>query len=37
VPGAHPEEAHWGLYDDARRAKPAAGELPLLIAPPSPP
>jgi len=37
VPGPHPEEAHWGLYDDARRAKPAAGELPLLIAPPSPP
>ncbi|HEY1875777.1 MAG TPA: hypothetical protein VGG67_15380 [Steroidobacteraceae bacterium] len=33
VPGAptvHPEEAHWGLYDDARRAKAAARELPRL-------
>jgi exo-beta-1,3-glucanase (GH17 family) len=37
VPDAHPEEAHWGLYDDARRAKPAARELALLTAPPSPP
>jgi exo-beta-1,3-glucanase (GH17 family) len=37
VPGAHPEEAYWGLYDAARRAKPAARELPLLTAPPSPP
>jgi exo-beta-1,3-glucanase (GH17 family) len=36
VPGAHPEEAHWGLYDAARHAKPAAGELPLLTSPPSP-
>jgi len=30
VPGApvvHPEEAHWGLYDDARRPKAAAREL----------
>jgi exo-beta-1,3-glucanase (GH17 family) len=33
VPGAqavHPEEAHWGLYDDARRPKAAARELPAL-------
>jgi exo-beta-1,3-glucanase (GH17 family) len=33
VPGAravHPEEAHWGLYDDARRPKAAARELPRL-------
>jgi exo-beta-1,3-glucanase (GH17 family) len=37
VPGAHPEEAHWGLYDAARHAKPAARELPLLTSPPTPP
>src|SRR5436190_1066678 len=37
VPGAHPEEAHWGLYDAARRAKTAARELRLLTSPPSPP
>jgi exo-beta-1,3-glucanase (GH17 family) len=32
VPGAavHPEEAHWGLYDAARRPKAAALELPAL-------
>ena len=33
VPGApavHPEEAHWGLYDDARHPKAAARELPQL-------
>jgi exo-beta-1,3-glucanase (GH17 family) len=33
VPGAplvHPEEAHWGLYDEARRPKVAARELPRL-------
>ncbi|HTO58453.1 MAG TPA: hypothetical protein VMJ74_11695 [Pseudomonadales bacterium] len=24
VPGVHPEEAHWGLYDAQRRPKPAA-------------
>jgi exo-beta-1,3-glucanase (GH17 family) len=33
VPGApavHPEEAHWGLFDDARRPKAAARELPPL-------
>ena len=28
APGAHPEEAHWGLYDAARRPKTAARELP---------
>ena len=27
VPGGHPEEAHWGLYDANRAAKPAAREL----------
>ncbi len=37
APGPHPEEAHWGLYDVARRAKPAARELALLTSPPSPP
>ena len=37
VPGAHPEEAHWGPYDAARRAKTAARELRLLTSPPSPP
>jgi len=33
VPGApavHPEEAHWGLYDETRRPKVAARELPPL-------
>jgi exo-beta-1,3-glucanase (GH17 family) len=34
---AHAEEAHWGLYDGARRPKPAARELPQLTSPPSPP
>jgi exo-beta-1,3-glucanase (GH17 family) len=29
--GAHPEEAHWGLYDADRRPKAAARELPLLL------
>jgi exo-beta-1,3-glucanase (GH17 family) len=29
-PGVHPEEASWGLYDAARRAKAAARELPPL-------
>ena len=29
-PGVHPEEAHWGLYDGARRPKLAARELPAL-------
>jgi len=27
VPGVHPEEAHWGLYDAARQPKLAAREL----------
>jgi len=27
VPGVHPEEAHWGLYDAERRPKAAAREL----------
>lgn len=30
VPGEHPEEAHWGLYDGARRPKPAANDVPPL-------
>jgi exo-beta-1,3-glucanase (GH17 family) len=30
VPGVHPEEAHYGLYDAERRPKPAARELPKL-------
>ena len=33
VPAAqavHPEEAHWGLYDEERRPKAAARELPPL-------
>jgi exo-beta-1,3-glucanase (GH17 family) len=30
VAGNHPEEAHWGLYDEGRRAKDAALEIPLL-------
>ena len=30
APGAHPEEAHWGLYDEARHPKAAARELPPL-------
>jgi exo-beta-1,3-glucanase (GH17 family) len=34
---AHAEEAHWGLYDGARRPKSAARELPALTSPPSPP
>ena len=29
-PAAHPEEAHWGLYDAERRPKPAALQLPTL-------
>jgi exo-beta-1,3-glucanase (GH17 family) len=27
VPGVHPEEAHWGLYDAQRRAKPAIHDI----------
>ena len=30
VPAVHPEEAHWGLYDAARRPKAAARALPRL-------
>jgi exo-beta-1,3-glucanase (GH17 family) len=30
VAGHHPEEAHWGLYDEERRAKRAAAEVPAL-------
>lgn len=30
VPGEHPEEAHWGLYDELRQPKPVVGEIPLL-------
>lgn len=30
APGVHEEEAHWGLYDAARRPKAAARELPPL-------
>jgi exo-beta-1,3-glucanase (GH17 family) len=30
APAVHPEEAHWGLYDEARRPKAAARELPPL-------
>jgi exo-beta-1,3-glucanase (GH17 family) len=28
VPGAHPEEAHWGLFDAARRPKPVVAVIP---------
>jgi exo-beta-1,3-glucanase (GH17 family) len=31
-PGAHPEEAHWGLFDAGRHPKAAARELPPLPA-----
>jgi exo-beta-1,3-glucanase (GH17 family) len=30
VPGHHPEEAHWGLWEEDRRPKPAANEIPRL-------
>lgn len=30
VPGYHPEEAHWGLYDDKRNAKPVVNNVPPL-------
>ncbi|MBM3513310.1 MAG: hypothetical protein FJX59_06300 [Alphaproteobacteria bacterium] len=30
VPGAHPEEAHWGLFDETRNPKPAVSDIPLL-------
>jgi exo-beta-1,3-glucanase (GH17 family) len=29
-PGVHPEEAHWGLYDERRRAKPVVAAIPNL-------
>lgn len=31
VPGDHPEEAHWGLYDEARNPKPVVSEIPPLV------
>ncbi len=31
-PGIHPEEAHWGLYDEARRPKDVVREIPPLVA-----
>jgi exo-beta-1,3-glucanase (GH17 family) len=37
VTGPHPEEAHWGMYDEARRGKRAARELPPLTSAPKPP
>lgn len=30
VPGPHPEEAHWGLYDERRRPKPVVQQIPVL-------
>jgi exo-beta-1,3-glucanase (GH17 family) len=33
VPGAHPEEAHWGLFHEDRRPKPAVASLPALQQP----
>ncbi|MGE0115049.1 MAG: hypothetical protein AB7T07_09240 [Steroidobacteraceae bacterium] len=30
VPGAHPEEAHWGLYDEQRQPKPVMQAIPVL-------
>ncbi len=33
VPGEHPEEAHWGLYDGKRNPKPVTARIPLLTAP----
>lgn len=30
IAGPHPEEAYWGLYDSARRPKPAVDQLALL-------
>ena len=30
VPGPHPEEAYWGLYDSTRRGKLAVDQLPPL-------
>jgi exo-beta-1,3-glucanase (GH17 family) len=31
APGVHPEEAHWGLYDEERQPKAAARDLPPLM------
>lgn len=31
VAGEHPEEAHWGLYDERRREKPAVVDIPALV------
>ena len=33
IPGEHPAEAHWGLYDAQRRPKAVVAQLPLLDAP----
>jgi len=33
IPGEHPAEAHWGLYDAQRRPKAVVAQLPLLNAP----
>jgi exo-beta-1,3-glucanase (GH17 family) len=33
VPGVHPEEAHWGLFDANRQPKPAVAEIPPLPKP----
>jgi exo-beta-1,3-glucanase (GH17 family) len=30
VPGHHPEEAHWGLFDEVRRPKPVTATVPEL-------
>jgi exo-beta-1,3-glucanase (GH17 family) len=30
APGVHPEEAHWGLYDESRRPKPVIQQIPPL-------
>ena len=30
VPGPHPEEGHWGLFDEARRPKPVVAIIPPL-------
>ncbi len=30
VPGPHPEEAHWGLYDELRKPKPVVAIIPPL-------
>ncbi len=30
VPGEHPEEAHWGLYDGKRSPKPVIAQIPAL-------